>query len=316
MHIAVESSKASIWVTTGDNGVSYAEIEVSSLNGTNHPKTTSGVPLLPAGQGGGIAGYLGPSGSNAVFVSDKKNQMSYFEQAADTKMWKQTPFWFPSLEKTLQIHCWMTRIVVSDTQGAIVPKSWVKLTSTGMVSVVINGVPVTLDSMPLSLQTDDEGAINIVNPTNDISSYQFKVTEVYDAENKNRIPLAQAQSIDPMAKLDRTLSNMTADRLSTATTVDGESVFENKKKEDLDTAVEALKEIAKAKADLQNTGSVKIEAAATIAKTAMVVKSQAVATKSVGDIFGTIKNVLWEAWHYVVAAWDKVKGWAIETYSK
>ncbi|KAL9624348.1 MAG: hypothetical protein Q9160_001310 [Pyrenula sp. 1 TL-2023] len=319
MHIATTKDKANVWTTTGDNGVSYVEFDWTSLDGNRHPPAANGVPLLAGGQGGGIAGFIGPTGSNAVFVSDKKNEISYFEQAMDTKMWKQTPFWFPSLEKTLQIHCFMTRIVVHNNASAALPKTWVKIISTGMVNVVVNGLPVTLDSSPTSLQTDEDGALNIINPTNDISSYKFTVVEVKDPDNKDTIPLAAADVINPMAKTDRALANMTADRLSTATTVDSESVFDNRSKEDFETAAAALKEIENAKANLGSGSAPKatVQSTPALGKTAMVASSQSfsIAATSAGGFFGKIKNVFWDTWHYVTSAWHKVKAWAIETYN-
>ncbi|EUC41746.1 hypothetical protein COCMIDRAFT_29524 [Bipolaris oryzae ATCC 44560] len=313
MHIAMTATKASIWATTGESGVSYVEIDASKLDGNAHPAAANGVPLLPSGQGGGIAGYLGPHGSNAVFVSDKKNQMSYFEQAVDTKLWKQTPFWFPSLEKTLQIHCYMTRIVAHDENGGILPKCWVKLTSTGTVNVVANGLPVTLDASPFDIQADEEGAVSIINPTNDISTYQFKVVEVFDADNKTKIPLAQTGSINPAAKLELSLSNMSVDRLSTATTANGESVFDNKDKASFETAVAALKEFDTARAELEKTATARI---ANVQLGGISKPTLAVSSAADGSVLGKIKDTFWDAWHFIVSSWDKVKAWAIEVYNE
>ncbi|KAK7403328.1 hypothetical protein QQX98_010917 [Neonectria punicea] len=133
--------------------------------------------------------------------------------------------------------------------------------------------------------------------------------------------MAQTATIDPMAKLDSSLSNMTADRLFTATTVDGESVFDNKDKNDLDNAVAALKEINQAKAELKRPGgAAAIQTTSTLAETAMVVQTRTssitATAASGGSLFGDIKTAFWDVWHYVTSAWNKIKSWAIETYSE
>ncbi|EQB45598.1 hypothetical protein CGLO_15503 [Colletotrichum gloeosporioides Cg-14] len=320
LHVALTGKQASIWATTEDGGVSYVELDISALDGKKHPAKATGVPLLLSGQGGSIAGFVGKTGINAVFVSDQLSQMSYFEQAIDTKIWKRTPFWFPSLEKTLQIHCYMTRLVVHDISGAVLPKCWIGLKSTGMVSVAVNGLPVTLGNTPTALQTDEEGSINIINPTNDMSSYSFEVVDVWDAEHKVQLYLEQPSKIDPMSKLERILSGLTVEQLSTATTADGDSVFENKNKSDLENAVTALKQLERAKVEIKKPGeTASYQPATTLTETAILanpnISPDSIAVGTHNGALGKIKVVLWDMWHYVVSAWHKVKSWAIETYN-
>ncbi|KAK4167409.1 hypothetical protein QBC43DRAFT_285840 [Cladorrhinum sp. PSN259] len=309
MHIASASSRASIWVTTGDLGISYVEVDISGLNGRQHPPSSTGVPLIPAGDGGGIAGFVGGDGHNAVLVCDKTNQMSYFEQAPDTKMWKRTPFWFPSLEKTVSMQSFMTRIVVHDGDRAPVPLSRVDLASTGWVDVVINGVPVKLGTAPASLETDEEGSLNIINPTNDISSYHFVVTAVQRSRGGPKVDLGPV-TINPMEKVEKAMSTVTADTLSTATTADGEPVFQNCSKDEFEQAAAALKEIDSARASLG--GESVMQTAGTTESSLVPMHTEG---SSGGGILDKIKDVLWDFWEWTVAKVERITAWVVETYN-
>ena len=314
MHIAQDKTRICVWATTGENGVSYLELDPTNVRARSSQAAEQGIPLLAAGKGGGIAGFVGSDGRNAVLISDAKSQMVYFEQSHDTLMWRQTPFWFPSPQNTIKIYSYMTRIVAHDKVGAPIPGAWIKLNSTGWVDVVINGAPCKVGQAPIMLQSDSEGALTVINPTTDISSYQFAVSEIRGMDYSTILFNGDPTAVNPMAKVDKALSGMTAQKLSGATTSDGKPIFEGCTKEQFEQAAGALGAIESAKASVDSVND-EGNAVVPLNQKPQMLTVRA-ATIGPGDLLSNIKNVLWDCWQFVVSSYDKIKAWVVETYGK
>jgi hypothetical protein len=309
MHVARNSHKVNVWVTTGDKGVSYLEVKATDIRETSTNAADRGTPLIAPGKGGDIAGFVDHSGRNALFVCDTNNNMTYMEQAPDTLLWKQTPFWIPSALETLKLHSYMTRVVIHDEKEAVVPGAWVALSSTGWVDVVINGAPVQLGQNPTSIQADAEGAVSIINPATDLSSYRFSVSEILDSDKK-AIHSGPPIPIDPMAKVNVALSGMTTEKLSSAKGSDGQAVFGDCTAEQLEQAAGALKDIESVRLSKE---SVKDGATSTLSAVSSPLAVRASATD---NLWAKAKKVAWSFWNFVTSSWEKVKKWAIQTWGK
>ena len=90
-------------------------------------------------------------------------------------------------------------------------------------------------------------------------------------------------------------------------------MFDNKNKADFETAVAALKEFDAARAELEEPVAIRT---ANVQPESIEKPTVAVSSTSDGSILGKIKDAFWDAWHFVVSSWGKVKAWAIEVYSK
>ncbi|KAL8692992.1 MAG: hypothetical protein Q9218_002081 [Villophora microphyllina] len=301
MHVAQCDSKVCIWAATGDDGVSYLEFSTDAVPKSLESGEQRGVPLLPEGQGGGIAGFLDRKGRNAVLASNRQHEMTYLQQSPDTREWERTPFWFPSSEHTMSMYCYMTRITISTDDGTVIPYAHIQITSTGWVDLVINGAPLSLGKTATTVKADAEGTVSIINPTTDIASYEFSIVSIHDAENERSLFAGSAVKINPMAKIDRILGNMTAERLNKATLTDGSPVFSNSSHEQLEEAAGALQAIESAKSSSATAPPTNTQ-------------TKVVAVKEAGTIGQKVIHAFWDFWHFVQNAWEKVKAWAVETY--
>ena len=307
IHVAQAKSKVCAWVVTNVDGVSYLDFSATAIPGPKTADETRGVPLLPAGQGSHLAGFLSSEGRNAVLVVDGKSNVTYLEQALDTSEWKKTPYWFPSSTNTVKLYSFMTRVTVLDEMKRPIPSATLTLTSSGMTDVVVNGLPCVLATYPTTLTADTAGAISIINPATDLSSYQYIVSEIKDTLGKP-IALSKPIPINPMAKVEQALSGMTKEKLSAATLEDGTPVFKNSSSTELEAAAEQLKLIEDARRDLVTP---KPSASNSVAPgSGASVRVSALTTGS--GFFGSVKQGLWAIWHYIQNAFEQVKTWSIQ----
>ena len=302
LYVAQCDSKVCVWAATGEEGVSYLELATDAIPESLEVGEQRGVPLLPKGRGGGIAGFLDRKGRNALLVSTEHHDMTYLQQSPDSQEWQETPFWFPSTEHTMSLYCYMTRITVLTEEGEAIPYAHITLTSTAWVDVVTNGVPIGLGRTAVTVKADADGAVSIINPTTDIASCGFSVASIYDAQNELSLFDGSAVTINPMAKVDNMLSNMTAEKLRKATLTDGSPVFKDSNLEQFNEAAEALKAI-----DSARSSSIAVPPANT--------RKIVVAATEAG-IGQKVVNAFWDFWHFIANAWDRVQAWAVETYGE
>ncbi|KAL8689416.1 MAG: hypothetical protein Q9224_004644 [Gallowayella concinna] len=303
----------SVFVSNKAFALGYVTASIKKI-GRETPPT---IPLLPEGQGGYFSSFVASSGNKSLICASNDGTLTLFEQAADTLLWKRSPFNVASLEKNIEITCHQTRLTLLDAQKAALTGGKAILSSSGSVLLTINGQQTILDGEGTEVTADHSGTITIVCPTGDISAYTYTVTDISDS---NAEPLDGNLSIDPAQKVhSRMMSLLTTDgALKSAKTPSGELLAPEAASmptQDLKVMTEGMRELLKVRANFAPkpeivTSSLSMPLNRKI--TAQGVKVLAASAANASDSWvDKAERQLWSAWMWVERQVDKVKNWVL-----
>lgn len=137
------------------------------------------------------------------------------EQSQTSGLWKQIPFYVPSLDKNLEIPSYTSLARLRDERGALLAQTKVLLSSSSWVTATVNGSTITVNPEGVDVDTDARGRLNTVLLVSDISSCTFRLKSISDSDP------AEPLVIDSSHKTRSKLSDISADQLRKAKRSDG-----------------------------------------------------------------------------------------------
>ncbi|KAL8799637.1 MAG: hypothetical protein Q9182_005739 [Xanthomendoza sp. 2 TL-2023] len=303
----------SVFVSNKALALGYVTTSIKKI-GREIPPT---IPLLPEGQGGYFASFVASSGNKSLICASNDGTLTLFEQAADTLLWKRSPFNVASLDKNIEITCHQTRLTLLDAQQAALTGGKAIISSSGSLLLTINGQQTILDGEGTEVTADHSGAITIVCPTGDISAYTYTITDISDSKAE---PLDGALTIDPAQKVHNRMMNLLATdgALKSAKTPSGDLLAPgaaSMPSQDLKIMTDGMRELLKVRADIGPkpgvvTNSVSMALHPKVA--AQGVKVLAGSAPNAGDSWvDKAERQLWSAWLWVERQVNKVKNWVL-----
>lgn len=198
LHVAQSTSEVAIWAESSQKGISYILTKLD-LKNPNAP-----VQLIPDGAGGHFAAFKATQNATEHFlIASNSGQLSVLKQNAATKFWQDVPLAAPNLNWTIQFQSYVTHVLVKGTDKQPLLNHNVQLSSSVPQDILVNGRSTHTGSDPVIVKTDSRGYLLLSNPTDDISSANFTVSEASQVA-------ASAKSIDvvPRDKIDYRLSKI------------------------------------------------------------------------------------------------------------
>ncbi|KAG8716303.1 hypothetical protein FRC09_015898 [Ceratobasidium sp. 395] len=237
--VALAGRDLSIWFENKDHTLGYQQ----GTLGQGGACTLHGppVPLRPAGTCAEFAPLLDPGSlSQVLVVATTSGTMSLLEQAPLSRIWKETPLDVPSTDHNREYLAYMTHIQVTDSQGHPAAREKIRIACSDWVTATVNGRTVLIGTGGTDILTDDRGAVTLIVPTEDISTFIFTVT----TPTTSLIPIDQPVIIDPSVKVKTKLGSVEDARsLSDVRLPDGSPLVDSGR-DDLDSASKAIKQLS------------------------------------------------------------------------
>lgn len=231
LHVAQSTSEVAIWAESSQKGISYILTKLD-LKNPNAP-----VQLIPDGAGGHFAAFKATNNATEHFlIATNSGQLSVLKQNAATKFWQDVPLAAPNLNWTIKFQSYVTHVLVKGTNKQPLLNHNVHLSSSVPQDILVNGRSTHTGSVPVTVKTDSRGYLLLSNPTDDISSADFTVSEASQVATN-------AKSIDvvPRDKIDAHLSKIkTGTDLRNARLQSGAKLIPDNIPVDLDQVAKAI----------------------------------------------------------------------------
>ncbi|KAF2838469.1 hypothetical protein M501DRAFT_1016569 [Patellaria atrata CBS 101060] len=240
LHVAQADNAISIFATDSEETVSYA-----ITPDLNFGTQLASIPLVSEGEGGTFAPFFPPDGlTQQVIVANSTGQLTLLQHDISADIWIRTPFYTPNLTENIEYNAYMTRITIRDDNGKPMPDAPLIVKSPeGWVDVIVNGRNVTLGPYGTMTSSDLRGTLTIIAPSEDISSWPFRVSTIGNADKGL---VGEEVEIDPTEKTISKLKKIqNGDDLREARLEDGTRVLEGSDASDadIDTVADAIRQL-------------------------------------------------------------------------
>ncbi|KAL8689150.1 MAG: hypothetical protein Q9218_005112 [Villophora microphyllina] len=320
LYVTQTTQQLSIFAENAYQGIGYATTSVA-----NPAQGLVASPLIPDGQGGSFSPVIANDSAALQFVvANSSGALSVLQQDPSSRIWSSTKLFIPNLNKNIDIQAYTVHVNLLQSDMSAMVNQAVLVSSTGWADIIVNGRGVSVGPSGVPVLSDEAGTLTLIIPTEDISSYVFTVGNV-DGSNVFRQPI----TIDPSFKISAALSKIStksdllnAPLQSGGHLMDGTSVGPD----EIEHAANAIHTLL----SQRTVASAKVKAAATTGTLpagqyrtkhvydttrsgselrTMVAGSNMVQIKSAQSI----KQMGWEAWHYITTTTSKIASWAVET---
>jgi hypothetical protein len=294
-----QSNEVTIWVANSDHTMVYLHTTVDFPTSGVAPA----VPLVASGEGAGFASMRNQStGFLFFFLTDDRGQISRLEQDPVSSLWKNTPFFTPSLNENILFTSYTTHISLTAADDTPLTNIELLLRSSGWVSIIINGHNTSVGPDGIAIRTDRKGTITLIIPTEDISSHTFTLDDMPG----QTVLDGQSFQIDPATKIHAALAKIqSGDDLKNAKTQSGKNVVDGDtvSKDDMDKAATAISQMhATVTAGNISEMALGVNPVA-FARTA--VSREALSADSISD-------ALWDAWHWLEDEFSQIENWVVK----
>ncbi|KAL3422840.1 Vegetative incompatibility protein HET-E-1-like protein 20 [Phlyctema vagabunda] len=337
--VAQDKKDISIWFTTNDDQLGYLR---SSTVDFKSPQLREPVLLLPKGSSTSFSPLLTSPTADAGNVywqmlvsNDRDGNLTLLEQGSDLGLWRRKPFYSNDTAENMPIKSFSITVKAIDGKNAPIKNASVKISSSSAVTGLLNGTSATLSPSSVWFDTDDQGTLNFVIPTESIASQVLSLEGIKGSDGKEL--LTKIKTIDPtqrcMEKLGAKLDELdNVDKLRTATTQSGNPLFSMEampSNEDLRDGLKSLKQLHSVYSSLPSDGSRIVEpnakskpasnfvsdsiATSACVRTSFIAPQSSAILPATGSIVGSIEDWLMDKWHWITENAEKVGKWFVDT---
>jgi hypothetical protein len=174
--------------------------------------------------------------ANEIFIVDGNNSLAYLWQDPATTLWQETDIPLPDTGEVQTFNCYTTFINFADQDGNPIIDEAVQLTASGWTYVTVNGAFYELGADPVTVATDVQGTLNIVNKVTSIATPFFHLRANF---------FEQVVDINPAAKIQYGLGQIqSGDDLKNAPTQDGKPLLTQEVDDDtLDSVAQGVQQL-------------------------------------------------------------------------
>jgi len=329
--VAQDRKDLSIWFTSTVDELGYIRCDTTNFSSGRLPDP---VLLLPKGSSLSFSPLLsGPKTIGkgiywqTMIYGDRDGNLSLLEQGSDLGLWRKKPFYHNDTANNQPIKSYSITIKAIDEKGSPLKNSSIELSSASAVTGLLNGLAVTLTSSSDWFDTDDQGMLNFIIPTESLASQVLSLEGLRDISGKD-IPVQQA-IVDPtrrsMGELGAKLQALDdVEKLKAATTQSGKPLFsaDNMPSDsDLKAGLQGLKDLHGAYATLPANGKPiakpKAQASATTIKGKTITAPRLQASGSVslpssGSVLDDTEDWFMDKWNWVTEKIEEVGEWVVE----
>lgn len=228
--VATDDEHVSIWTKGNQEVLLY----VTGLRGTD-PQWSYPLSLRPnVAQIAALRNRVRQA--NEIFIVDGNNSLAYLWQDPATTLWQETDIPLPDTGEVQTFNCYTTFINFADQDGNPIIDEAVQLTASGWTYVTVNGAFYELGPDPITVATDVQGTLNIVNKVTSIATPFFHLQANF---------FEQVVDINPAAKIQYGLGQIqSGDDLKNAPTQDGNPLLTQEVDDDtLDSVAQGVQQL-------------------------------------------------------------------------
>ncbi|KAI1331436.1 hypothetical protein F5Y16DRAFT_422964 [Xylariaceae sp. FL0255] len=331
IHVTQAGGELRVWYTTSALSVHYYTCSTSKLS------QGSITNLLPPGRAGRISPLLVTDGSkkqtSSLLSVDRTGNLTLSQQDPNSLLWQRYPYYYASAVNVTEIKGYTLRmqaVAESAADHALIPYCWLRLSSSGNVRCLINGLESDLTRKSQWFRTDLDGSLHVMIPGSDVSCHTVHVDCFCggnsDPTNASDVKVIDVPQLSPGAKLASKLSSIkTGADLFACRTQKGEPLLsDNISREDADKAAAAIAML------VNHVGKVDDNDAQLLAAHVTSMKMAQNRTSKLGthqplnlsiwddieDGWNDVKDAMDDAWSWVEGRANDVKDWANDLIGK
>lgn len=174
--------------------------------------------------------------ANEIFIVDGNNNLAYLWQDPATTLWQETDIPLPDTGKVQTFNSYTTFINFADQDGNPITDEPVNLTASGWTYVTVNGAFYELGPDPVTVATDVQGNLTIVNKVTSIATPFFHLQANF---------FEQVVDVNPAAKIQYGLGQIqSGDDLKNVPTQDGKPLLTQEVDDDtLDSVAQGVQQL-------------------------------------------------------------------------
>ncbi|KAF1948932.1 hypothetical protein CC80DRAFT_582168 [Byssothecium circinans] len=244
-----DAQNVTVWATSSNHGIGYASTASAFKQGVGTP-----IQLIPNGRAGRFSPFMDPVTQTQQFMiaSDSGQLSLLFQDTPRTGLWKQMPYYTPILDKNVEFTSYFVHCTVQDENKNPLGNTTVLLQCSSYTSIHINGKTIDLGPAGVHVVTDKRGSLDLVIPSEDVSSFTYLVRDVDGGTIFNGV----AQPMIPDENIHRRLSSIKSGQdLKDATLQSGAPLLDS----DNQLSVSDLNDVAAAVQKLEEVRIEKLE---------------------------------------------------------
>jgi hypothetical protein len=316
LHVAQDKSDLTIWFRTSKDELGYTRTKRESIAAS----AVSSL-LLPAKHSTAFAPLVtradaltGGSTRQMLISNDSSGNLMLLEHTADVGLWRQTPFHAPSASKATEVRSYTVTLKAKQASNVPLNNGAVYLSASSTLSIILNGRNILLTRVAQWYDTDVDGSLDFIIPSDTLGSQVFRVESVKTADGDilDFQEVVYDPAAKPMALLAKKIQSLKSGKdLAAMKTEKGEALFSADVQKDtktLDSALGCLQMTMKAYEKLPSNGST-VAASAVTSNTAFVVNT----AREASDEFG---EAVLDGWYWVRGKIADITEWIVDTAGK
>ena len=316
LHVAQDKSDVTIWFRTSQDELGYTrtkreDIALSAVSSL----------LLPAKHSTAFAPVVtrpdpltGGSTRQMLISNDSSGNLMLLEHTADVGLWRRTPFHAPSSTKATEVKSYTVTLKAKQAPSVPLNNGAVYLSASSTLSIILNGRNILLTRVPQWYDTDMDGSLDFIIPSDTLGSQVFRIESMKTADGDilDFQQVAYDPAAKPMALLAKKLNSLKDGKgFGDMKTEKGEALFDadvQKDSKTLDGALGCLQKTMEAYDKLPSDG-----AAPTSNSAPSGTDISVAAAKVASDDFG---DAILDGWYWIREKISDITEWFVDTAGK
>lgn len=168
-----EESSVSIWAEDQHKNLSYITGEGNLSHRELNP-----IAWAPSGRVGKFAHFSKSQGHpEQLIYANTSGALSIFHLDHHSGFWKTAPLLTTSEEQAFEFQAYVTHILAKGENDLPLANQQITLASPNAIIPIVNGLPVLTGPEEANAQTDPQGCVSLINPTDETCSEKFTIHE-------------------------------------------------------------------------------------------------------------------------------------------
>jgi hypothetical protein len=177
LRIAQDDRHISVWGRNSKDELGYLSGTIEALW---KARTAT---ILPPGRAASFTTLISrprefTPASHALLAADSSGDFTFLQQALDTGIWRNEPFYTEQRGDLKPIQSYTVNATIRDKSGALIRSGKIKFKTSSFQTVTINGRLTTLDTTGVWCRLSPEGETTVIMPTNGVTSQPLEALEV------------------------------------------------------------------------------------------------------------------------------------------
>jgi hypothetical protein len=259
LHVAQDDYQLSVWAHNFQDELGYLSGTIDNLSAA---RTAT---LLPSGRASSFTSLISRAEKNrparhTLLTAGSGGNLTLLQQGLDTGIWREEPYYTEQGGDLVPVQSYTVNVVMTNGNDVPIRSGKVRLKTSSVQTITINGCLTTLDSRGTWCRLSAEGDLTLIIQTTGITSQPLEILEVQTLAGEN-LPVKGDKILDPSKLVIEGLASLTTpESLANATTKNSQkSLWDGQEKpspEDMAGAAQCFQAITLGYNGLPSNGSI------------------------------------------------------------